>query len=356
MSKSFNIINNEIIYFMVIFMKKFTSIQQFQQAVKQMQLTCDYHNETSESGSDCVEMPIIEYSGTVKLHGSNLGLRRHNGQFIPQSRTQVLGGDNDCYGFAAHIRSIPESELHSMFDQVYGTSSDVTIFGEWIGPGIQRKVAVNEFPNKQWVLFGAWDDNAQQYIKIPRGVEIPNHHIYNIGRVPTFSITIDFKNPGDVLEELETLTLKVEEQCPWGKQFGIEGVGEGIVWTPTTNYHDSQLWFKVKGSRHKRGNNTHQKETLDPIVHRNVTTLIELILPEDRLFQGLEHLSELGLPVDLKSTGSYLKWINTDIRKEEMHHVDASEFDWKFLVPGVNERAKRFFFEQCNKACVMSLT
>jgi hypothetical protein len=43
------------------------------------------------------------------------------------------------------------------------------------------------------------------------------------------------------------MTISVEDECPVGKFFNKEGVGEGIVFTCVTN---QELKFKSKGEKH----------------------------------------------------------------------------------------------------------
>ena len=42
-----------------------------------------------------------------------------------------------------------------------------------------------------------------------------------------------------------------EKRCPAGAFFGVEGVGEGVVWRCITpGFQRPEFWFKVKGEKH----------------------------------------------------------------------------------------------------------
>lgn len=295
--------------------------------------------------------PVLNFRGTVKLHGSNLGIHYYNGNLQSQSRNQQISVDSDNYGFAKFIednRDIIEKAF-AAFSVLHNTS-DFTVYGEWIGPGIQKKVAIANLPTKQWVIFSAWNGETNSYIDVSESLNtliLPDIGIHCVYEIPTYNIRIDFSNPSDALETLQKYTDEVEKQCPWAAKFGIRGIGEGIVWTCVENYSNSDLWFKTKGEEHKRGNDkTKSKIEVDPIIAKKYEDFIDQILPEDRLYQGLEYLKEMNLEIDRKNTGEYLKWINKDILKEEDDLIEESDFEWKQLSGQVSKKARQFFLQQ----------
>ena len=42
---------------------------------------------------------------------------------------------------------------------------------------------------------------------------------------------------------------------------------------------------------------------------------------------------------DMKLSGSFLKWINTDIKKESVAELEASKMDWKQVAKAVSSAA-----------------
>lgn len=318
-------------------MKEFGSIEGFRHIVQRMKRFCEHHHKP---------LPTLSFKGTVKLHGSNFGVRKLKGDFYPQSRHTSIDLQSDSFGFASFIDGIPTEQLKGLFDSI-SDSDDITLFGEWIGPKIQSKVAINSLPRRQWVLFRAWDGIAKKYISLPQKACIPEYDIYNIHSIPGYTVTVDFSEPAKALETLEKLTLEVEERCPWAEQFGINGVGEGIVWSCVERPDDSDLWFKTKGTKHKRGKNNKRKvATVDPEVLEKLGEVVELVLPEDRLYQGLEYLSENALDIEPRNMGTYLRWIANDVKKEENDVLEANGVTLKEIGKLLNTKAKQFFFDR----------
>jgi len=319
-------------------MKKFTSIEQFRNVVK-------YINKTH---SDKI-IPTLEFIGTVKLHGSNVSIRRLDNTFSFHSRNNTISPEQDNYGFAAYMYKLllEDNKINYLFDEMSG-SNDVTLFGEWIGPGIQKNVAISELPEKQFVIFGAWDHNSESYIQNQSHWSIPECNIFNILNVPSYNISINFARPEEALDTLQQLTMEVENECPWGKKFGISGIGEGIVFTPKVEFYNSELYFKVKGDKH--GNKTSKKQNkvanISPEKLATIREVIDHVLPDWRLEQGISYLNEQNLELIIKNMGEYLKWVGQDVKKEEMDTIEENGLDWKELSKFISRRAKDYYIEQ----------
>ena len=319
-------------------MKKFTEIVQFRNVVKGVR---DFYQRTGKTLTK--DNAIFSFSGTVKLHGTNAGVRRKNGKFQPQSRENIIDVTNDNYGFAKFISNIPEEDLNKLFDMISAKpEDDVTIFGEWIGKGIQSKAAVSQL-DRQWVLFGAWvNDN---YVQNDDDWELPDYSIFNILRLPLFHITINFAEPEEAVAQLTQFTEEVEAECPWAREFGVHGVGEGIVWT-CDDLPYSDLWFKTKGQKHSgKGDSKKKKVTVDPQKVESILQVIDIIVTHERLQQGIEHLHQKGLDIDPKNIGLFIKWVNKDIQKEELDTIEANGLVWKDVQKAITARAKEFFFD-----------
>lgn len=163
----------------------------------------------------------------------------------------------------------------------------------------------------------------------------------------TWTIDIDFNDPQSVQNQLVEWTIEVENECPFGKAFGVSGVGEGIVWwNRMTN-----LKFKTKGEKHSASKVKTLKEiaAVDIEKMNSIKELVDSALSENRLKQGLDKLGEMGLDIDVKNTGAYIKWCCQDVLKEEKDVIVASGFDVKEIMPVVSEAAKKFWFETLNK-------
>jgi hypothetical protein len=319
-------------------MKKFSSIESFDAVYKKIR----WQYETHHPG---MPLPTMTFVGSVKLHGCNGGIHRDaKGAYSAQSRARVLSVGDDHYGMAAWLAEIPTWELDNLFGHFAG-QGEITLFGEWIGKGIQSGCAVNDLPTKQFVVISAFDHDTEQYYSTPEFIQMPQHNMYNVLKAGKIFIEIDMENPSGADEELTRVTLDVERQCPYGSQFDCDGIGEGLVWKWVGNLCDAELWFKTKGDKHSN----RKQKTVAPIDHElveSVNACVDLFLGDVRLNQGIDYLKEMNHPMDMQSLGQYLKWVGSDCKKEEMSIIQANGFEWKDVSKAVTKKAKDFFIEQ----------
>lgn len=175
--------------------------------------------------------------------------------------------------------------------------------------------------------------------------------IYCIEKFPTYKLEIDFADPAQAQNELVRITTDVEAECPVGKAFGVSGVGEGVVWTcigaDFTQIQIDDLVFKVKGEKHS---DTKVKTIGAVDIERlnSVRELAESFATEHRLEKGVAFLRESGLEdvFDVKNIGPFLKWVGTDIIKEETDTIVGNGFEVKEVTKAVNSIAKDWFLKQ----------
>ncbi len=333
-------------------MQKFSSIESYRNAVAQVRRSHVSYGQP---------LRVIEFEGTCKLHGTSGGVRIREDSIMPQSRERVLSITSDNAGFA-HFALSTEIVFRKLAEFIVTNSSlppdrvnQLTIFGEWCGGNIQSKVGLNSL-QKHFVVFNVYDHEAEGYLNRDwmqnmvdesESLEYYNssgiHFIYEI---PRFNITIDFSQPEQYTEELERLTLEVEEACPWTTYRGGTGIGEGIVWVPKDEVANTRYWFKTKGVKHQ-GKDESRVKTLsaDPVKTAEIRQFIQVILPEWRLQQGIDKMGEDGVEVSAKTTGHYLSWINRDILKEESDQITANVWPWKELSSYINQRARDYYFK-----------
>lgn len=362
-------------------MQKFNSIESFRHVVANTRRWSDFHK---------LPLPVVRFKGTVKLHGSNGGVQVLPHKIVAQSRTQELVDGLDNAGFAQFIAKPNVSRalrilshylhytINPLKDGEETNETDpyhYTFFGEWCGGNIQAGVGINGL-EKQFVIFKAFDLTTEKYVDIdwqtvlinafklaeefnannPTAVNetlvgswLNTNNVYLIDQVDPWYVDIDFSNPEFHTEQLENLTLGVEEECPWAKMFGKTGIGEGIVWEPQGEFADKTEWkFKVKGIKHQKSGKTKPTNLVhvDPVKVAAINDLIEQVLPEWRLEQGVTEVTAANNGVELttKDTGAYLKWIMQDILKEESDVIAANAFDWnKDISPKVVQKARQFF-------------
>ncbi len=335
-------------------MLKFPSIDSISHVFKYVRTRNNWHLGRNEPEKFIRK---VDYIGSTKLHGSNgsILVNVQTGHVEAFSRERPLTIESDNYGFAFWVSANREAilEFTNRFVSGYTTFSgdEVRFFGEWVGKGIQKGVAVSEL-EKHFVCFmvhfadnfffpGVYDNSPFRWI----------------AETPTFGITLDFSEGVDnaaVLEDIENLTNLVEMECPWGKLHGVTGTGEGIVWMPVLNSlaQDTSLWFKSKGLKHKNPNKEGKKITIDPTVVEGINKLIENILPEWRLEQGISYLKENGMSVDAKFTGEYIKWIHKDILKECTEEIAANGYEWRQVNGPVSTKARAYFLKAVQESAM----
>lgn len=354
-------------------MIKYPSIEQFRSIVKHVTEASRYIG-TKEDGTPIFDgslpLPTLTFIGTVKLHGTNAGIGYNvdTGEIWAMSRENIITPEKDNAGFAQFV-STKEETFKNFFKKIIDfysnkvvnkidlTNCYLTINGEWAGKGIQKGVAISEIP-KSFFIFGLkvtpkdeeqksfWLDHA---FTIQQGhgdvlvLSDPENSIYNIDLFDGFRIDIDFNNPQMAVNKMLEFTEQVENECPVAKDFGISGIGEGIVWS--CFYKDSHIRFKTKGEKHSKS----KVKVLAPVDNEKEKAKQELALkitPAWRIDQAIQEVFDTlngGVP-DSSKIGDVLKWVNQDIIKEELLTISEAGFEFKEVVKQVNNIVKIYFF------------
>lgn len=337
----------------------FTHIESLQHVIK----TVEYINRSEASFK---YLNPVSFRGTIKLHGTNGGVTVNLKErtVVPKSRTRVISIQKDNAGFAMFVKSKEDVFLMLAEQFLKDAAADVdsvSFFGEWVGPGIQKGTAINKLKEKQYVIFSIRlnrGEKSSYYLPEERVDEIPNlleHNIYRVSYSGTWKLSlVDFQDRGSlqaVLEEATEITLEVEQQCPWGKLFDCDGIGEGIVWKPLGEYAGrTDLFFKTKGEKHKVVEpKDRSKVSIDPEVSNSIEEFVKFSTPENRLQQGIYVLKEQGVSIEPKNTGAYIKWVSQDVLRECEHELIASKLVWKQVVGHISKKARDFWIKEANK-------
>ena len=330
-------------------MKKFAEIEAFYQVVR----TVAHLNAVEDLDDSRKVLTPVRYRGTVKLHGTNAGVRCTPDALVPQSRSTQLSEDQDNQGFcrfiSGDVQQAAVREIERRIRWAYGVDADdpLTIFGEWCGPGIQKGCGIHKLPARQFVVFAAYSD-AKGYVGIlgPSGGTFTTAGIHTILEGPTWYLDVDFSDQAskEAAAELATKhTSEVEAQCPWAALFGVDGVGEGIVWRPMAlHYGRSDLIFKTKGEKHKATKSKTEVQ-VDPEILASVEAFVDFAVTDNRLAQGLDVLRESGHEIEPRSTGAYLKWVGQDVKRECSSNLEESGLEWKQVSKAVTTKARDFF-------------
>lgn len=339
-------------------MHKFTHVDAFYQVARFVKKI----NKHSEYQGDKAIVGPVSFRGTVKLHGTNSSVHHtSDGELIFQSRTRVITPTEDNAGFAAFgeknsktIKSICEE---TRIENNISKSDELIVYGEWIGPGVQKGMAINCLPTRQWVIFGFKVVNGEEskYIDYSPsfGDRFKEENIYSIFDAPVWTLQVDFEDQASreaAIEKFEKIVEETERECPWGKKFQIVGIGEGVVWVPTEKFWgNSDLFFKTKGEKHKETSTKDKKEQASPEILNSIQEFVDFSVTENRLNHGIEAMEEAGHEVDIRNIGYYLKWMGSDVMRECAPELEDNKLEWKQVAKAVNERARNFFIARMNE-------
>jgi hypothetical protein len=318
----------------------------------------------------------LTWHAKIKLHGTNAGIRfSPDGTITAQKRTDDCWIGNDNMGFAAFVernRALLE-RWHADFRKENPTVvGDVVICGEWAGPGVQKSVGVSAIPEKHFFVFSIMEGAKGHPTEMTFCASTIRHILHGgavmrnewrdagIRVLPDFgTFTVDPRFKEDVQAFVDDLNEKVAaiEACdPYiFEQFGIEGVGEGLVFYPHGSIGGSvycskdefeRLAFKVKGEKHAV-NKAGKPARVASATPKGAYDFADMHVTEARLEQGLQ---ELGGQAEKKLTGQFIGWVCRDVAVESADEIAESGLDWKKCLSGVvATRAREWFMKKCEE-------
>jgi len=346
-------------------MIRFPSIRQYSDVIRYVTDRMQFAGNDAEGNATyhkyTVKKPTLRFRGTPKLHGANAAvvLNVETGEITYQSRDNELTLEKDLFSFMAtmqHKTAQMQKIFKAALAQQTTPPTHVAVFGEWCGGEVQNNVALAKLP-KMFCFFavkmvtgkrpdgsndGYWIDIASL-----THVDSSQDQIYNTLRFGAWQFEIDFERPKMVQNDLADLTIAVEENCPVGKCFGVDGVGEGVVWTCAEDGWDPYKYsFKVVGQKHAK-TKRRQLPEVDVVTVKALEDFVTMTVTQARLEQGLFVLkNELQKPFALTSQGDFARWVYNDIIKEEMPTIEKSNLDPKKLGAPISVKARYWYVEQ----------
>lgn len=294
----------------------------------------------------------VNYRCKVKLHGENHAIQVHaDGRLVMQSRTTELSVENDNKGFAKWVKS------HEDLWKAGSIIKDMIVFGEWIGPGVQKGVACSEIPKKCFAVFAARSFDESVFIVEPKELwalvyGIPDTYVIpwydelfaQMEQLPKMELdwSASDESLSPIVNCINGLVMEVEKNDPWVEaMFGIKGTGEGLVFYPMSEAHKGytnfgNLCFKAKGEAHKNIA-TAKPAQLNAETVASVDEFVSLVLTTARLEQGAKSI------YDLKLTGNFVKWVCQDVQKETKDELLASSLTWDQVSKAVSEKARNWY-------------
>ena len=331
-------------------------------SIEQFRNICSYINKNYafigiQNGEPVYDVtllkPTIKFRGTVKLHGTNASVcyNATDGYWV-QSRENIITPEKDNAGFAFLAES-NKVEFLVLINKVLqdnslkSTDCTVSIYGEWVGKGVQKSVGVSNLDKSFFIIGVKISPNNEEpaYWVESNCLSCFEKRIYNINDYETYSLDVDFIRPDVAQNKLIEYTIEVEKECPIAKAFGFEGIGEGIVWVG--EYKGQLLRFKVKGELHSKSKvktlNTVDSEKVDQILF-----LAKQVTPEWRLQQMLEQSCDLlnGGQLDRSKLGDYIRLVINDVVKEELDVIAETGLELKDINKPISDIARKYFFEQ----------
>lgn len=336
--------------------KAYHKIRQFKDVVRDIQFKSNYKGK-DENGKPIYEeskKPTITFKGTVKLHGTNAGIcyEPSKGLFA-QKRSQLIGADalTAHFAFNKYVQVRQKDDIFTLMANLWqqhcNIGEQITLYGEWAGKGVQKGVGISK-GKKSFFAFDLKvynpDTDTSKWINIENlnfeKYEIEN--MYNIHNFPTYSIDIDFNNPGLVQNDLIEFTNKVEQMCPVSKQLGYEGIGEGIVWTAF--WEDEKYIFKVKGKKHSTSK-VKNLASVNPELIKSISEFIDYSCTVNRIEQGIQEINA----TEKKDMPALLRWVANDIITEESDTLQANSLEWKQVARECSNRVRQYFFKKIEK-------
>ena len=328
---------------MVDAFKKYGKTGQFRNVVRSIndEVRGCYDKDKDEwSYDEAISLPKLVFHGTVKAHGTNTSITFCDGEIITAGRNKIVVVGDDNYGFSAWANK-PEVK-QDLFD-IVGNQNNIILYGEWCGAGIRKGVAITGL-DKMWIVFAARecgdDGDGGRWIDIKNLPYNNEAGIYNVNQFGAYSVEIDFNNPQMSSPQLSSLVDKIEAECPIGKHFGVSGIGEGAVFSHFLG--GKRFVFKVKGQKHS----VSKTKTLAPVDVEKLISINEFVdysVTESRLEQGAGEV--LNGDFDRKNLGKFIKWMSTDIKKEESDVLESNGLSMKDVGGGIAKASKAWFFE-----------
>lgn len=341
-------------------LRTFPSIEQFKNVVRNVRHRSQFAG-LDTNGEEIYDssrpLPIIDFVATTKIHGSCHGIQVFDNQIVTQSRQRIITPEDDNNGAAKFSYALDFSIWKAIKYSILVTNHlydnpDLVIYGEWCGKGINAGCAIHQL-EKMFVIFAAKliseEDSGWLDLSNVDLVRFNQERIFNIFQFGSWKFQINFGDPVDLAEKVNKiveLTLEIEKECPVGRFFGISSIGEGLVLCPTSKeWNSSRYWSKSKGELHAKSH-VRKLATVDVEKVASVQEYVKNHVNEERLTQAWNWLQENKKPLDRKSTQDFLRWVVTDVEKEERDEREASGLTEKDVNAAISRVARDWFFKK----------
>ena len=335
---------------------KMSSIEQYRNVVKHLIHSSQFKgmDENDEPIYDkLAPKPVVEFTGTVKLHGTNAAIGiDFDGNIWAQSKSNIITPLKDNCGFAQFV----ESKRHKFADIRYKTAlrenQVLYIYGEWAGIGIQKNVAISEL-EKAFYIFSVKIQTIENN-EVKETEYFSNdileklfandseNRIFNLYKFKQFNISVDCSQGHIAQNKIISMVEDVEKECPIAKELGVSGIGEGLVFVG--EYKGNRYNFKAKGDKHAGKSKIKKLRKVDDVRINLINETVNNVLPIWRLNQFFNEI--VGDDIDRKKLGDFIRAVIADIVKEELDILTKAGLTVKDLGGPVASQARNYFFER----------
>jgi len=282
------------------------------------------------------DMPTITFTGSEKLHGENMAVCYSQGELWVQGRNHIRTLLGDQNGMAQFVESTKDQWLGLFMEIGHREELDdqdhtIVIDCEWAGGNIQKGNAACSGTDKGAYIFDYCrvvnnDTNESEY-KSTEGLFIPtDSSIYLMSSFASYSAVLDFNEPSQCEKDLERMATAIEDSSPIAAYFDKpNNVGEGAYLWAT--YNGNVLRLKAKGLKHggKPKVPRENSKVLSSEDAKEINAFAEAVTPVWRITQAI---AESGA-TEHKHIGMVIKWVLTDIAKEEGPLIAAITVEYK---------------------------
>lgn len=299
-----------------------------------------------------LEEYTVDYTGSVKIDGTNTSIVFDTDSIYFQSRNRVIDSNEDHFDFYNRFSKV-SSDLKKWYENS-GFAGKLCIYGEYAGEKISRKVGVAKIGSKVFLPFamkldGVWLDEskyADTFLELEK-IGIFNYLLLEKNRV---SVSIPFHAPSTMTEKFQSIASDIEQSCPIATMFNVNGRGEGMVFKPTEDRlrQFDDLWFKVKGDK-KSASQSNAGASVSVEIIENISKILDILVTENRLRQGLDYLVETGRTVEMSNIGLFIRWVVNDVNREDAIFIKENNLNNKLLNKHIAHRCSKFYTDAVNR-------
>jgi len=275
----------------------------------------------------------LTLTGTVKLHGVHadilIGPPPYHAISL-HSRNRLLTLETDLNGFcawgnthAADILSLRTAyiarfcALNPTISRAEIEGKEVLIAGEWIGRGVQKHggLGIAKVP-LTFVIISARINGAWVCDSEFAGAEFEREEarIFHVSRGGMWKERVELADLEAAETKLSEIAEQVAQKCPFAASFGIEGVGEGVVWKVDHDPNNTNLWLKTKGKAWAPKPVAPKETQGKDVIDAEEVAFAKKVAHQRRMEQGMEWLAEMGLDVKEKGNAKeFAGWVEGDV-------------------------------------------